>query len=175
MDDILLDEKYQYLLDKYTWNRNPRGYLQTHFRCPHRSERFTVKLHKMVRWLEDGKCPCENVPEGMNIAHLNHNRNDNRIENLQLQSATLNNSDQPKKPTHTSQYTGVSFYKPSQRWVAQIQVNGKMKNLRRFDTEIEAARARDQYVLDNGLNHKLNFPPPKIKIEIKIKIENENT
>ena len=52
----------------------------------------------------------------------------------------------------SSQYIGVSFINRSQRWQAGIKVNNKSINLGWFTSELDAAKARDQYIIDNKLN-----------------------
>lgn len=44
-----------------------------------------------------------------------------------------------QKSTNTSGYTGVSFYKPTGRWLARISLNGNRKSLGYFATKEEAA------------------------------------
>lgn len=51
----------------------------------------------------------------------------------------------------TSRYIGVSFIQRSQRWMAGLKLNGKSINVGLFHTELEAAKARDQYIIDNNL------------------------
>ena len=51
----------------------------------------------------------------------------------------------------TSQYIGVSFITRENKWMASIKVNGKSLNLGLYSTEIDAAKARDSYILDNHL------------------------
>lgn len=63
-----------------------------------------------------------------------------------------------KKANSTSIYIGVSFDKTRDKWVAQSCYAGKRKNIGRFDTEKCAAIARDRYIIQNNLPHKLNFP-----------------
>ena len=45
------------------------------------------------------------------------------------------------KPKWTSEYKGVFFHKASNKWRAQITINGKRKHLGSFHTEIEAHHA----------------------------------
>lgn len=52
----------------------------------------------------------------------------------------------------SSNYVGVSLCKQTGKWIAMIKVCGKQKNLGRYPTEIEAAKARDQYIVDHSLN-----------------------
>lgn len=51
----------------------------------------------------------------------------------------------------TSTYIGVSMCRKTGKWVAMIKIDRKQKNLGRYTTELEAAKARDQYILDNNL------------------------
>lgn len=51
----------------------------------------------------------------------------------------------------SSQYSGVYRCTTRQVWVAQITVNKKKKTLGLHQTELSAAIARDQYIVDNGL------------------------
>jgi hypothetical protein len=53
----------------------------------------------------------------------------------------------------SSQYVGVTKCKQTGRWLAMIKVDGKQKNLGRYDTEAEAAKARDNYIVVNALEH----------------------
>lgn len=59
--------------------------------------------------------------------------------------------------TNTSGYRGVYGYKDRDYYYASIRHNGKKVNLGRFYDKIEAAKAYDGYVIDNGLNSPLNF------------------
>jgi len=44
-------------------------------------------------------------------------------------------------PPRKSNYVGVSWYKRTRKWAAQINFKGKRKHLGYFSSEIEAARA----------------------------------
>lgn len=58
----------------------------------------------------------------------------------------------------SSGYIGVSIHSRSGTWQAGIKIAGKSKNLGQFKTSEEAARARDAYVIENGLeDFTLNF------------------
>lgn len=54
---------------------------------------------------------------------------------------------------NTSGYRGVHFHKRDNKWIAQVS----KKTLGSFNTSIEAAKARDKYIIDNNLEHTLNF------------------
>jgi hypothetical protein len=53
-------------------------------------------------------------------------------------------------------YRGVSWSSARNKWVSQIGVNGKTINLGRYISPIDAAKAYDNYVLDNNLEYTIN-------------------
>ena len=55
----------------------------------------------------------------------------------------------------TSKYKGVS--KRNGKWWARVHVDGMMKGVGMYDTEIEAARAYDMEVLRLNLSRQTNF------------------
>lgn len=50
---------------------------------------------------------------------------------------------------NTSGYRGVTYYRNYEKWLAQICINGKSKNLGYFNSPIDAAVAYDKAVPDN--------------------------
>jgi len=75
------------------------------------------------------------------------------------------NRDKLDNPNLKSKYIGVSEVKPSKRmtgilkkpWRARVSRMKKEIYCECFATEIEAARGRDKYCLDNSINVVLNF------------------
>lgn len=55
-----------------------------------------------------------------------------------------------------SKFRGVSSHK--ERWQATYTLNSKAKYIGVFDSELKAALAYDDAVLNSGTNSKLNFP-----------------
>lgn len=96
----------------------------------------TIKVHKLVAIAFLG-----HKPNGMKIVvdHINNVKTDNRLENLQLISHRKNLS--KDKKGYSSQYVGVTWYKPTSKWKAQIGINGKKKHLGLFSNELQAAQA----------------------------------
>lgn len=70
------------------------------------------------------------------VNHINFNRHDNRLVNLELVSARENAN--LKHLPSTSKYVGVHFNKERGKWKASIFINKKSKFLGRFDSELEA-------------------------------------
>ena len=58
---------------------------------------------------------------------------------------------------NTSGYRGVGFKTGTSRYFARIKVNGKIIFIKNCESAIEAAKAYDQYVIDNNLEHSRNF------------------
>ena len=66
----------------------------------------------------------------------------------------------PTRKTKTSKFVGVCWFKVRSKWKATIKVGGKMIYLGLFDDELDAAHARDAYVVEKQLERKLNFRSP---------------
>ncbi len=82
------------------------------------------------------------ISNNMQIDHINHIRDDNRIENLRIVSHIQNGQNQKKRITNTSGTTGVYWDKTRQQWKASIKVNYKMINLGRFKNKNDAIKIR---------------------------------
>jgi len=84
------------------------------------------------------------LPEGMMPDHRCHNKLCANVEHLRLATKKQNaqNVTGPRVD-NTSGYLGVSWDKTRQKWIAYASIDGKMKNLGRFDdVEIAAETAR---------------------------------
>jgi hypothetical protein len=89
--------------------------------------------------------------------HIDRNSKNDRIENLREANRSQNCCNRRSFKNSTSEYLGVCFkiiksknhsrttgelkITLTERWVAQIQVNGKRKEIGRFKTELEAVLA----------------------------------
>lgn len=98
--------------------------------------------HRIVWAIHFGKDPGD-----MQIDHIDQNKQNNNILNLRLASSAANCHNRKLtskiKQKKTSSYKGVYWHKPRNKWRARIVVNGKAKELGRFKTEEEAAKAYD--------------------------------
>jgi hypothetical protein len=75
------------------------------------------------------------------IDHINGNGLDNRKLNLRVCKNGQNQMNlQVNRKNNTSGFKGISWYKPTQKWVAKIQVNRKHFNLGYFTDKIEAVK-----------------------------------
>ena len=89
--------------------------------------------------------------EGLEVDHINHVRNDNRLVNLRFVTRRENMRNQSLSSKNTSGVTGVYFSKAKKKYIAQIKVNQETIYLGIFDTLEEAAAARAE------ANLKFNF------------------
>lgn len=76
------------------------------------------------------------------VDHINGDRADCRIVNLRDVSRGENLKNQRLSPRNTSGVCGVLFHKETQKWRAEIKVNGRNRHLGLFKTIDEAAAAR---------------------------------
>jgi len=89
------------------------------------------------------------------INHIDNNKLNNFLGNLEIISNRKNSTIHRKKGT--SKYPGVHYCKRVKRWIARIQVKGSNIYLGSFIDEIEAAKAYDNYVIENRLEQPTNF------------------
>lgn len=75
------------------------------------------------------------------VDHKNLNKSDDRWDNLRCATRQQNMANRRALRNNKSGLKGVSWNKPTGRWLAQIQVNGKVKNLGRFLNKEAAHRA----------------------------------
>lgn len=80
--------------------------------------------------------------EGLEVDHINHVRNDNRLFNLRFVTHGENTRNQSVSSKNTSGVTGAYFSKAHKKYRAQIGVNREFIHLGYFETLEEAAAAR---------------------------------
>lgn len=89
------------------------------------------------------------IPEGMEIDHINGNPLDNRIENLRLASRSQNAFNTRIRKSNKSGVKGVNWNKANNNWRARITVNKKEIEIGSYETIEEAkvaiAAARIKY------------------------------
>jgi HNH endonuclease/AP2 domain len=104
------------------------GYLQVYI------SDSTYLVHIIVWIYTYGNRPIE-------IDHKNGNKSDNRLCNLRECTSSQNKQNVGKRVDSVSGHKGVSFHIPSNKWIAHIRIDGKIKHLGLFYTREQAARA----------------------------------
>lgn len=94
-----------------------------------------MKIHILVAMAFLG-----HKPDGTHkivVDHIDNNKLNNHLSNLQLISQRENSS--KDKKNGSSEYPGVCWHKNLNKWVSYIKINGKLKHLGLFTSEEEAA------------------------------------
>lgn len=106
------------------------GYTQT------KIDGYTIPVHRVVYIYHHGK-----IPDGYHIDHIDHDRTNNRIENLRAIPAKENLSNHMR-----SKHLGVYKTKDAKRWIATVRIE-----LGVFDTEQEAVNSISSYKIQNNM------------------------
>jgi hypothetical protein len=93
------------------------------------------RAHRLAFYWMDGAWP-----EGV-VDHINGVKHDNRWCNLRSCSQSQNMMNGPIRSNNKTGVVGVSWDKSRQRWLAQVRLNGKKKNLGRYQTKEQAMQA----------------------------------
>ena len=89
----------------------------------------------------------------LDIDHINGIRTDNRIINLRDVSRQTNLRNAFRRPRNTSGHNGVTWSKHSEKWQAQVTMQGKNHYLGLFDNIADAVAARQR------ANEQFGFSP----------------
>lgn len=120
----MIDLEYVDSVKKYKWYLTNNGYVTSN---------KVGKLHRFIM----------NPSEDMVVDHINHNKLDNRCDNLRICTHQENDWNKGPISTNTSGVTGVVKTQWN-TWQSRIEVNGKRICLGSFATLEEAEEARRQ-------------------------------
>ncbi len=99
-------------------------------------------------------------PSELMIDHRNGSGLDNTRLNLRFATQEQNQQNRRSNRGSSSRFNGVSWNKAYGKWHAYIKLDGRKTHLGSFDSEVEAARARDAATIQHyGEHGRLNFPP----------------
>lgn len=104
-------------------------------------------VHRVIWEMHYGE-----ITEGMHIDHINHERSDNRIENLRLVTNNQNRINQRMDKRNSPGKTGVYWHKSQMKWIASIGVNGKNLHLGTFSDFESASKARSDAEIKYGFH-----------------------
>jgi hypothetical protein len=132
--EILKNGKYPFVSKERILkpSKDGGGYYQVSLFKEGKAKRISVHVLVAMTWLG-------HIPDGTQkivVDHINNDKLDNRLQNLQLISNRENTS--KDKKNGSSQYTGVSWHKKTNKWIAYIAINDKRKHLGLFQTEKQA-------------------------------------
>jgi hypothetical protein len=133
---IVDDSDYEWL-SAFKWKANPSNKNSNCYAGRNVSiggRTVGIKMHRLILGARD-----EDI-----VDHKNLNGLDNRRENLRIATSQQNAFNHPIRRTNTSGYKGVYLNKSRGKWVAQITLNYKTKNLGYFSTREDAAKVRNE-------------------------------
>ena len=116
------------IAQKYYWIKDVNGYIVT---TTTRKRKNAYRLHRLIM----------NAPDELVVDHINHDRSDNRKQNLRLCTLSqnaMNTRDDPKR----SLPNGICIDKKTGFYVAQITKNYKNIRLGRYKNLSDAVAAR---------------------------------
>lgn len=129
---IYVDEKGKELLESNNWSAHKCGNTYYLERADYSTgKKKTVLFHREI----------SNCDPKLDVDHIDRNSLNNRVYNLRCVTRSINLKNKSKQSNNTSGYIGVSFNKKSNKWKAEIQINGKRKRLGLFNCKKEAAIA----------------------------------
>ena len=142
-------EDYDKIKD-YCWRETKDGF-QSYDQTTHKH----IKLNRLIM----------NFPKDMEVIYLNHNRFDNRKQNLKNVSHMINQWGAKMRSNNTSGTTGVSMHKRKNMWWAYIMVDKHRKNLGYYKNKSDAIKARKEaeekyfgeYSYDNRMKNVLRL------------------
>lgn len=94
---------------------------------------YSIRMHRYILGLKKGK---------MQVDHIYHDTLDNRKKNLRIVTSKENRQNKRKQSNNTSGVTGVNWCINSKKWIVQISVYGKRKQLGYYDCFNEAVKVR---------------------------------
>lgn len=115
------------------WHIGDTGYLM--WRGIQHGVKRTIRFHREVCFAEYGS-----IPRGMVVDHINHDKLDNRRENLRITTQSEN------ALNRTNQGKGYWFHKQNNNWVVEI----RGKHIGCFASENEAIKVVD-FVRNGGV------------------------
>ena len=80
----------------------------------------------------------------MVVDHINHNKSDNRKNNLRLATRSQNIQNRGIIPNNTSGVTGVHWHNHTKKWKAEIEVNKRKIYIGVFKEKEDAIKARKE-------------------------------
>ena len=98
-----------------------------------KNKRNPYRAHQIVAITFLGHKPCGYI---LVVDHINDNKLDNRVENLQIVTNRFNC--RKTQGRYSSQYKGIYWDKNAKKWRSSIIINGKPKHLGLFIDEYEA-------------------------------------
>lgn len=119
------------------------------------SEEFKDSFESYAKYLLSlPNCP-QTFPSSLDVDRIDNNKGYER-GNLRWISKSINNTNQRKKASkYLNKYTGINWSITNNAWISRITYKGEHIYLGYYKSPEEAVKARNQYILDKDLPHKI--------------------
>jgi len=114
---------------------NRKGYRQITLWMNGKRNRTTIKVSVLVAMAFLGHTPNKHK---VVVDHINENKTDDRLENLQLITSRENTTRSIDKTKTGSKYCCVTWHKKSKKWFTQINIGGIRYHVGLFSTQLKA-------------------------------------
>jgi hypothetical protein len=117
----------------YGWCVNAQGYVWAAVKGS--KPQKNILLHRLVIYVMTGKWP----EKGKEVDHINHDKLDNRMENLEVKTRSGNQRNRNKWEGASSKFQGVFWREDRQKWFAEahVRIDGKYYHIRSSTTPDE--------------------------------------
>ena len=120
-------------ISNYCWRSNDDGYIIAH---DTKSNNYSnIWIHRIILNLND---------KTLEVDHKNHNKNDNRKENLRITTHSQNSKNQSISIANKSGTSDVCWHKATGKWQARICVDNQRIYLGLYDDINEAIKVRKE-------------------------------
>jgi hypothetical protein len=125
---LVSDKDFAYL-KRFNWWRHKKGYF-----IGSTGEVRKLRLHRVI-------AARMGLDSSNHIDHKNRNKADNQRRNLRPATNGQNRANSTRNKNNRSGYKGVHLKKGFNKWIAQINVNGRKVYLGQFDKPQQAHEA----------------------------------
>jgi hypothetical protein len=130
--EILVSDEDYYKVISHKWNL-PDKYVMGHV------NNKPVMLSRFIMNCNDAN---------LVVDHIDGNTLNNTRNNLRILTTLENSQNKSKKKNTSSQYIGVSYVKSRKKWLSQLVSKGKPLFFKYFNSELEAAQYRNNFILE---------------------------
>ncbi len=110
-----------------------------------------LDIKNFVDWVENKS----NWEEGLTLDRIDNDKGYSP-DNCTFSTKTIQSINQRKRSTNTSGYVGVSWDAKVSKWRARVTIFKRGKYIGYYLSKEEAVQARDNYIIENNLPHKLS-------------------
>ena len=126
-----VDARFLPILEAFSWR----------VQGPHHQIAASIPLGRFVMALAT-------IIDKRQVDHIDRNTFNNTLSNLRMASSSENSCNKGLVKRNKSGYIGVSWSKQHKKWAAQIKIGKKHKNLGRFESKQDAARAYNKALME---------------------------